>query len=168
LSGTKDGGVAKRSELFPESLIWAIVSVFVVGLGSIIGLLAVMKEVVQFDITWIIGFTLLSFTLVFGVEGVLIAQLLRRKGSRREVLETDSLPRHTTKELDAAPALVQAVGANFWARRRLRRLSVKHWDCRCHTLHLLLPGNRFGWTQPNARLKRCCGSWNLALRPVTF
>ena len=44
LSGAKPDVVTKPVELFPDSLVWAIVSVFVIGLGSIMGLMAVMKN----------------------------------------------------------------------------------------------------------------------------
>src|SRR6266446_3006317 len=44
LSGPAADADRKPAELFPDSLVWAIVSVFVVGLGGTIGLMAVMKE----------------------------------------------------------------------------------------------------------------------------
>src|SRR5260370_2361169 len=44
VNGSKDDRVIKAAELFPDSLIWAIVSVFVAGIGCVIDLMAVMKN----------------------------------------------------------------------------------------------------------------------------
>jgi hypothetical protein len=104
LNNAKDRSLSKQAELFPDSLIWAIVSVLTVGLGSIIGLLAVMKEVVHFDLGLIIAFTLLSFTLVLGVEGVLIWQLVRRRPGAQDGRDSAPQDKQTTRELDVAPA----------------------------------------------------------------
>jgi hypothetical protein len=76
------------------------------GIGLVIGLMAVMKEVVHFNMEWITGFTILSFLLVCIVEIVLIKQLLRYQTLRQE--KTD--PKHqareqTTKELEVAQPL---------------------------------------------------------------
>jgi predicted amidophosphoribosyltransferase len=103
LVNVKDRSRATPAELFPESLIWAIVAVFTVGLGAIIGLMAVMKEVVHFDMGLIIAFTALSFTLVFAVESVLIWQLVRRRTDRKDNTDVTRIDRQTTKELDAVP-----------------------------------------------------------------
>jgi hypothetical protein len=104
LGGDKDKGVAQPAELFPDSLIWAIVSVFVVGLGATIGLMAVMKEVAHFNPGLIIAFTLLSFLLTIAVEGVLIWLLLSRRGKAQKVDDKAGLKEQTTKELGAAQA----------------------------------------------------------------
>jgi predicted amidophosphoribosyltransferase len=47
LNGVKGDSAIKLSEAKPESLINAIVAVFVCGLGAIIGLMAVMKAVLN-------------------------------------------------------------------------------------------------------------------------
>ncbi len=44
LGGAKGYVVSKVTKAQLESLVWAIVAVFVVGLGSIMGLMAIMKE----------------------------------------------------------------------------------------------------------------------------
>lgn len=108
LTGSQGDKIQQRSEQHSESLVWAIVGALGVGLGCIIGLMAVMKNVVHFDLGLIIALTLLSFFLVFAVEGVLIWQLLRPQGRRREMIETDTLPQQTTRELEGAPARVLA------------------------------------------------------------
>ena len=102
LIGAK-GGVTKPTELFPESLIWAIVSVFVIGLGCSIGLMAVMKDY-GFSQLLIVAFTLLIFVLMLAVEGVFISLLFSRKSSRKEIGETESLHEQAAKELGAAQA----------------------------------------------------------------
>lgn len=102
LNETKDESLIKPAELFPESLIWAIVTVFIVGLGVTIGLMAVMKDLLNFSQGLIIGFTLLSFLLTFVVEGVLIWMLLESKRNAQKSGDTARLKEQTTRELDAA------------------------------------------------------------------
>ena len=107
LSGAKGDSVAKPAEPIPDSLVWAIVSVFVVGLGCMIGLMAVMEDY-RFNQGMTIGFTFLIFLLMLAVEGVFISLLLSRKRSVRERSETGRLngrlKEQATKELGAVPA----------------------------------------------------------------
>jgi hypothetical protein len=103
LTGTEDDKIQRRSEQDSESIAWAILGALAVGLGGTIGLMAVMKEVVHFNMAWITGFTILSFLLVITVEAVLIRQLLHQ-GRRGGLIETDSPPRQTTRELEGSPA----------------------------------------------------------------
>ena len=98
MSDAKDDGVSRRAELFPDSLVWAIVSVFVVGLGCVIGLMAVMKNYGLND-GLVIAFSLLIFLLMLVVESVFIWLLLSRK---KEVREAGRLNEQMTKELGAA------------------------------------------------------------------
>lgn len=98
----------QQAELFSESLVWAIVAVFIVGLGAIIGLMAVMKEVVGFNADFILAVTVLSFLLMFVVEGVFIWMLLKRKKSAKEAGEEGLIKEHAAKELD--PAGARALG----------------------------------------------------------
>lgn len=102
LNGAKSESATKQAELFPESLIWAIVAVFVVGMGTIIGLMAMMKELLNLSNNIIIAITLLSFLLMFAIEGTLIWLLLRRKSEAKEADDARRLKEQTTKELDAA------------------------------------------------------------------
>lgn len=106
LSGAKSNGPTP-AELFPDSLVWAIVSVFVVGLGGTIGLMAVMKDAGNFNPGMILGLTFMSFAIMLAVEGVLIWLLLgRRKGeivsAKQEA--TAQLEGAATRELGAAEA----------------------------------------------------------------
>ena len=86
LGRAKGDGVTKSSELKPETLVGAIASVFIFGLGAIIGLMAVMKSV--FDQPLIIFFTMLSFLIMCLVELVFIWMLLRRKKSVKNAGDT--------------------------------------------------------------------------------
>jgi hypothetical protein len=100
-SGAKGEGVAKPSVAFSESLIWAIVAVFVVGLGCIIGLMAVMKDY-GFDKGVIIGVTLLIFLLMLAVEGVFIRLLTGHTRGAKEMSDTRRLKEKATQELGVA------------------------------------------------------------------
>ncbi len=93
-------GEHKPVELFPDSLIWAIVSVFVVGLGGTIGLMAVMKDARVFDPGQIIGLSFLSFVTMLAVEAVLIYMLLSRSRGR-EARETSKLHANNVRDLAA-------------------------------------------------------------------
>ena len=92
----KQPGPVKQSETMPESLIWAIAAVTIVGLGVVIGMMAVMKEVVHFPDSLIIAFTLLSFFTFLGVDAVFIWMLVRSRVSAKEVFEKNL----STKGLD--------------------------------------------------------------------
>jgi uncharacterized paraquat-inducible protein A len=104
LGGAKDEVATTATELFPDSLIWAIVSVFVVGLGTTIGLMALMKDLLDFSKSLIVTFTLLCFVLMFAIEGVLIWMLLSRRSNEKKTSDSGQLKEQTTKELDAAQA----------------------------------------------------------------
>jgi hypothetical protein len=81
----KPGGAGpKLSETTLESLVWAIVAVTVVGLGVVIGLMAVMKEVLHFNEGLIIAFSLLSFLSFLGIDCVFIWVLLRLRIGDKE------------------------------------------------------------------------------------
>lgn len=93
---------AKPAEAFPESLVWAIVAVLIAGIGVIIGLMAVMKEVVGFDMPIILAITVVSFALLLAVEGVLIWMLLSSRRMAKKLDETQQLKARTTKGLGEA------------------------------------------------------------------
>lgn len=121
----KEERTAERSGPGPNSLVWAIVTVTTIGLGSLIALMVIMKEVLHFSDGLINGFssaTFLSFILV----DVLFAWLLlsskrgQTKSNREElksemarelaVAQTHSLPEpaqsvtdHTTRTLEPVP-----------------------------------------------------------------
>jgi hypothetical protein len=92
----KQSGPMKLSETAPESLIWAIAAVTIIGLGVSIGMMAVMKEVLQFNTPLIIAFTLLTFFTFMAVDAVFIRVLLRSGIGVKEVFEKNL----STKGLD--------------------------------------------------------------------
>jgi uncharacterized paraquat-inducible protein A len=101
LNDAQSESTNKPAESFPESLVWAIVSVFVVGLGVTIGLMALMKDLLNFSQGLIVTFTVLSFALMFAVEGVLIWLLFERLRSAKKASGTSQLKEQTTRELDS-------------------------------------------------------------------
>jgi uncharacterized paraquat-inducible protein A len=96
INSSKDDGVIKAAELFPDSLVWAIVSVFVVGIGCVIGLMAVMKNYGLNDGA-VLAFSTLIFLLMLGVESVFIWLLLSR---RKEVRQAEQVKKQATRELE--------------------------------------------------------------------
>jgi anaerobic C4-dicarboxylate transporter len=91
--------IAKPSQTYPESLIWAIVAVFVCGLGAIIGMMAVMKNVVGFETHLILAITMISLLLTVAVEGLFITLLFKSKLPATDSIQTPRLKEHQTKEL---------------------------------------------------------------------
>ena len=86
------------SGIFPESLVWAIVSLFIGGIGVIIGLMAVMRNIAGFEPALILGIVMMCFALMVALQGVLIWFLLSaRRDARRSSIE--QLKEHTTSEL---------------------------------------------------------------------
>ena len=105
LSGTRVKSASKPPELFPESLIWAIVSVLAIGLGCTIGLMAVMKDY-NFDKMMIIAFTSMVLMLTLAVEAVFILMLWSRsrRNKAAELVDSAQLKQQETKQLDATHA----------------------------------------------------------------
>jgi hypothetical protein len=104
LGGNDGTSAANKSETFSENLVWAIVAVFAIGLGTTIGLMAVMKEVVGFPLGWIATFSATSLSLTLFVEVVLIYILMRnRLGSNQASLGAGASARDTTSLDEAEP-----------------------------------------------------------------
>ena len=105
LNVAKVEDAGKPAELFPDSLIWAIVSVFVVGIGSVIGLIAVMKNYGLND-GLVLAFASLILVMMLAIEGVFIGLLFSRRKGSKLVGETEMLDgrrkQQTTRELEAA------------------------------------------------------------------
>ena len=104
LSGAKGDDITKSSDVKPETLVAAIAAVFIFGLGAIIGLMAVLKYVFnQADnLGLIIFFTLISFLIMLGVEGVFIWMLLGRRKGANQARDTERLEKQMTKGLGEA------------------------------------------------------------------
>lgn len=98
--------IAKTTEV-SDSLVWAIVAIFVVGIGATIGLMAVMKNELHFDTSLILFFSILSFALMTGIEAVFIWMLLRRTRSPKDATAIGRKQKET-KELAGAPHRVLA------------------------------------------------------------
>jgi hypothetical protein len=126
LNGSDRGG-SKAKEAPQESLVWATAVVTIVGLGGLIGLMAVMKQALHFPDLLIVLFSLLYFLTFLGVDISFIWILLRQKSGwrpakgfiRRNVPSTNELagmqPRslaepsasvteHTTRTMDPLQA----------------------------------------------------------------
>ena len=79
----KDRDATKPKQAPQESLVWAIVAITIVGLGGIIGLMAVMKEVLHFNDGLILAFSLLFFLTFLGVDLAFLWLLMRsRRGAK--------------------------------------------------------------------------------------
>jgi hypothetical protein len=107
LSGAKGETVAKSPEIKPESLIQGMAAVFVCGLGAIAVLIGVMKAVLNLNAGLIVGFALLSFLIMFLIEGVFMRLLLHsQRGGEERGGAAALLKGQATRELDAAQARV--------------------------------------------------------------
>ena len=104
LNGAKGEARIKSSEVKPETLVAAMVFVFVLGLGAITVLMGVMKAVLHLDLGLILFFTLLSFLIMLSLEGVIIRLLFRRQRGAEETGNVVRLKGQATRELDAAQA----------------------------------------------------------------
>ena len=103
LSGAKGDSVARVAKAQPESLVWAILAVFVVGLGSIMALMGILKVQFNANLGIVIIFSLIVFLLMLVVEGVFISLLFGSKSDSKDVKsEKERLKEQATKELDPA------------------------------------------------------------------
>ena len=98
-----DHRVTRHIDASQESLVWALAVVTIAGLGAMIGMMAVMTEVVHFNIGLTMAFSLLVLATVLGVDGVIISLLL--KSRRRSDAGLQSQRRDlTTNELQGSKA----------------------------------------------------------------
>lgn len=105
LSG-KERGANNSIEASQESLVWGLLAVTVGGLALMIGLMAVMKQVLNFGTGMIAGFTLLSFLLLLGAESVFIWLLVR---SKRDAKKINGRKEHRVAQARAFPEPVMSV-----------------------------------------------------------
>ena len=97
-----DRRVTQHTDASQESLVWALAVVTIAGLGALIGMMAVMTEVVHFNIGLTMAFSLLVLAIVLGVDGVIVSLLKSRRGSAA-LLRTE-LRDLTTNELQGSKA----------------------------------------------------------------
>jgi len=100
LNVIREKSTEKSREMPLESLVWAMVVVFVVGLGSIIGLMAVMKSVVGFNNGLITAVTVLSFISMLGIEWSFFKLLVSRFDKSNVTAETLRLGQDMPIEID--------------------------------------------------------------------
>ena len=99
LNGSVEEQLSKPAEPIPDSLVWAMVVVFIAGLGATIGLMAVMKQVLEFKPDYILAVLLMSFLLIFSIEGVFIWLLLSRRRGSKDAGDIRQLKEQLMKEL---------------------------------------------------------------------
>ncbi len=103
LSGAKNVGIAKVAKAQPESLVWAVVAIFVVGLGSIMGLMGILKVQFNAGLGIVTIFSLIILLLMLVVEGVFISLLFGSKSESNDGKSAmELLRKQTTRELEAA------------------------------------------------------------------
>jgi heme/copper-type cytochrome/quinol oxidase subunit 2 len=104
LNEVKGDPPTRASEVKAESLVAAMVIVFVLGMVVITMLMGVMKTVLNLNVGLILGFILLSFLIMLSIEGVLVRLLFRRRHGFEESGDAVQLKGQGTKELDVAQA----------------------------------------------------------------
>jgi hypothetical protein len=100
-------GGSKQSATEIESFIWAIVGITVGGIGVIIGLMAVMKNVIGFDTGVIMTVTFLSFFMLLIADVTFIMLLLKRSGGLNKSERNNKLKQAETQKLVEMPAAQQ-------------------------------------------------------------
>jgi hypothetical protein len=92
----------------PDSLVWAICALFIMGTGVIIGLMAVMKEVVKLNEGVILAVMMICFSMMLILEGILSWLLIGSWRSGRNPGSVRHLEERKTNELNEAPARMLA------------------------------------------------------------
>lgn len=95
---------AATHDVSPGLLVAAMVATFIFGLIAISILLGVMKTSLGLELGQILGFAVLSFSIMLLLEGVFLFLLLRRNRGTEERAGTELSPGHRTRELEAPPA----------------------------------------------------------------
>jgi hypothetical protein len=130
LSGSKDDGITKSSEIKPETLVGAIVTVFIVGFVAIIFLMMAMKMVFgPENLHLVISGTLLSFLIMLAVEGVFIWKLLAQRKGAKETGDPERLKKQTARDLGEANAHIfpeAGMSVTEHTTRTLEPVDMKH------------------------------------------
>jgi uncharacterized protein YneF (UPF0154 family) len=102
LSGARGDEGINSSEVKPELLVSAMVGLFILGIVAIAVLIGVMKRV-DFELPFLLAFTIFSFVMMLMIEGVLTWMLLRRRKFQKEVNISNQLNEQAIKEIYTAP-----------------------------------------------------------------
>ena len=84
LSTSQGEGLTVPSGPAPDSLVWGIVAVLAIGIGTTIGLMAVMKQVLNFRTGLIIAVSLLILLLTLAIEITFIWLLVNQMRGTKE------------------------------------------------------------------------------------
>jgi hypothetical protein len=107
--GAKLGGAGdnapKSSGPRPEYLVFAMMAVFIFGVGAITLLMGMMKSVLGLTVESVLVFALLPFLVMLLLEGVFIRLLLRRNRVVEETRYMAQSKEQVTNELAQARAL---------------------------------------------------------------
>lgn len=104
------GGI-KQSATEIESFIWAIVGITIGGIGVIIGLMAVMKNVIGFDAGVIMTITFLSFFMLLIADVTFIILLLKRSGAMNKKANNHQIKQSDTQKFAEMPTAASARAA---------------------------------------------------------
>ncbi|HSB29575.1 MAG TPA: hypothetical protein VLE19_17035 [Pyrinomonadaceae bacterium] len=102
--GAKVDTADTRLEPAPDFLIAAMVGLFILGIGVIIGLLATMRQVAGFDLAQALAITIFCFSLLVVLEGILVFFLFRTRSSGK-LKDHAQMKEHTTRELEEGSPL---------------------------------------------------------------
>ena len=104
--GVGGGDSIMPSGVKPEKLVEMMAAVFICGLVAIAILIGVLKEVADLDLPFLVVAAMLSFLLMFVVEGVLIGLLLKGRRGAKGRGDGERLKEQTTRGLGEAQARV--------------------------------------------------------------
>lgn len=92
----------RKSDLSSNALISAIVSIFVIGFGCIVAMLAIMKNL-NFKDEMIAIVITLSFTMIILIEIMFMWLLFKRNRSHKETTDNNFIKEKPVKEIHVPP-----------------------------------------------------------------
>lgn len=98
----KSHNTSKLLEMPIESLVWAIVAVAAVGIGALLGLMALMKLELHFNDGLILGFSLLGLLPFLAAETVFIWLLIRSISGAKKAGDVSLAKGAATREIGMA------------------------------------------------------------------
>jgi len=111
-------------------IVVAMAGVFIFGLAAIIFLLMAMRMVFgPENLHLVISFTVLSFLIMLGVEGVFIWKLLAQGKGTKEADDTERFQKQTARELSESKAHLlpePAMSVTEHTTRTLESVEMKH------------------------------------------